>query len=45
MLLFYACEAACKADFIDSMVGAASLMLKANGLEKNSNFRQKIEKW
>ena len=34
--------AACKAGFIDSMIGAASLMLKANGLDKVSALRQKI---
>lgn len=34
--------AACKAGFIDSMIGAASLMLKANGLEKVPALRQKI---
>jgi len=34
--------AACKAGFIDSMIGAASLMLKANGLEKIPTLRQKI---
>ncbi len=34
--------AACKAGFIDSMIGAASLMLKANGLEKVPVLRQKI---
>ncbi len=34
--------AACKAGFIDSMAGAASLMLKANGLEKVPILRQKI---
>jgi 4-hydroxyphenylacetate 3-monooxygenase/4-hydroxybutyryl-CoA dehydratase/vinylacetyl-CoA-Delta-isomerase len=34
--------ASCKAGFIDSMIGAASLMLKANGLEKVPALRQKI---
>lgn len=34
--------AACKAGFIDSMTGAASLMLKANGLEKVPALRQRI---
>ncbi|WP_456468687.1 4-hydroxyphenylacetate 3-hydroxylase N-terminal domain-containing protein [Archaeoglobus sp.] len=34
--------AACKAGFIDSMVGAASLMLKANGLENVAVLQQKI---
>lgn len=34
--------AACKAGFIDSMAGAASLMLKANGLEGVSVLQQKI---
>ncbi len=34
--------AACKAGFIDSMIGAASLMLKANGLEKVPALRQKL---
>ncbi len=34
--------AACKAGFIDSMIGAASLMLKANGLEKVAALRQKL---
>ncbi len=34
--------AACKAGFIDSMTGAASLMLKANGLEKVPVLRQKL---
>lgn len=34
--------AACKAGFIDSMAGAASLMLKANGLEGVSALQQKI---
>ncbi len=34
--------AACKAGFVDSMIGAASLMSKANGLEKDSAIRQKL---
>ncbi len=34
--------AACKAGFMDSMIGAASLMLKANGLEKVAALKQKI---
>ncbi len=34
--------AACKAGYIDSMVGAASLMLKANGLEGVPALRQRI---
>jgi len=34
--------AACKAGFIDSMVGAASLMMKANGLEKVPALRNKL---
>jgi|GEM_PF-3552600 4-hydroxyphenylacetate 3-monooxygenase/4-hydroxybutyryl-CoA dehydratase/vinylacetyl-CoA-Delta-isomerase len=34
--------AACKAGFIDSMVGAASLMMKANGLEKAPALRYKL---
>lgn len=34
--------AACKAGFIDSMVGAASLMMKANGLEKVQALRNKL---
>ncbi|RLI80523.1 4-hydroxyphenylacetate 3-hydroxylase [Archaeoglobales archaeon] len=34
--------AACKAGFIDSMTGAASLMLKANGLENVPVLRQKL---
>lgn len=34
--------AACKAGFIDSMTGAASLMLKANGLEKVPALRQRL---
>ncbi len=47
VLTLFACShrcagAACKAGFIDSMCGAASLMLKANGLENVSALRQKI---
>lgn len=34
--------AACKAGFIDSMAGAASLMLKANGLEGVAVLQQRI---
>ncbi len=34
--------AACKSGFLASMSGAASLMLKANGLEKVSALRQKV---
>lgn len=34
--------AACKAGFLDSMAGAASLMIKANGLENVSALRQKV---
>jgi len=34
--------AACKAGFIDAMTGAASLMLKANGLEKVPALRQRL---
>ncbi len=34
--------AACKAGFIDSMAGAASLMLKANGLENVGVLQQKV---
>lgn len=34
--------AACKAGFIDSMAGAASLMLKANGLENVAVLQQKV---
>jgi 4-hydroxyphenylacetate 3-monooxygenase/4-hydroxybutyryl-CoA dehydratase/vinylacetyl-CoA-Delta-isomerase len=34
--------ASCKAGFIDSMIGAANLMLKANGLEKVPALRQRI---
>ncbi|RLI83115.1 4-hydroxyphenylacetate 3-hydroxylase [Archaeoglobales archaeon] len=34
--------AACKAGFIDSMAGAANLMIKANGLEKVPALRQKV---
>lgn len=34
--------AACKAGFIDSMAGAASLMLKVNGLEGVAALQQKI---
>ncbi len=34
--------AACKAGFIDSMAGAASLMLKVNGLEGVSALQQRI---
>ncbi|ADC65077.1 Vinylacetyl-CoA Delta-isomerase [Ferroglobus placidus DSM 10642] len=34
--------AACKAEFLASMAGAASLMLKANGLENVSVLRQKV---
>lgn len=33
---------ACKAGFVDSITGAANLMLKANGLEKVPALRQKI---
>jgi len=34
--------AACKAGFIDSMAGAASLMLKTSGLEGVSALQQKV---
>ncbi len=34
--------AACKAGFVDSMTGAASLMLKANGLDKVPALRQRL---
>ncbi|NOY11272.1 MAG: 4-hydroxyphenylacetate 3-hydroxylase, partial [Archaeoglobi archaeon] len=34
--------AACKAGFIDSMTGAASLMIKANGLEKVSALTSRL---
>jgi 4-hydroxyphenylacetate 3-monooxygenase/4-hydroxybutyryl-CoA dehydratase/vinylacetyl-CoA-Delta-isomerase len=33
---------ACKAGFVDSMTGAANLMLKANGLEKVPALRQRV---
>ena len=32
----------CKAGFMDSMAGAASMMLKANGLENVQPLRQKV---
>jgi aromatic ring hydroxylase len=47
LLTLFACShrcvgASCKAGFMDSMAGAASMMLKANGLENVSQLRQKL---
>lgn len=47
LLTLFACShrcvgASCKAGFMDSMAGAASLMLKVNGLENVPALRQKV---
>ncbi|MFN3384203.1 MAG: 4-hydroxyphenylacetate 3-hydroxylase N-terminal domain-containing protein [Archaeoglobaceae archaeon] len=47
LLTIFACShrcvgAACKAGFMDSIAGVASMMLKVNGLENVSALRQKI---
>jgi 4-hydroxyphenylacetate 3-monooxygenase/4-hydroxybutyryl-CoA dehydratase/vinylacetyl-CoA-Delta-isomerase len=47
LVTLFACShrcvgASCKAGFIDSMAGAASMMLKANGLENVQSLRQKV---